>query len=204
MVRVQLHLPEEDDNWLESEAQRLGTTKSALVREALQAFRVHANVLDPNSPEMQLIGRDAADDGPTDVGERHDYYLARWKLAERSQLRAGSVFVDTSAWYALQFRAEPDADNAQAIWVWLLRTARLLVTTNHVVGETYTLIRSWHGFPAAWDFIELSRRAHTLRIEHLSTPIEERAYAILARYREHAFSFVDATSFATMQALGIR
>ncbi len=85
MVRVQLHLSEDEDGWLEYEAKRLGTSKSALVREALQAFRVQSDVLDPDSPEMQIVGWIKSDDLPNDLAENHDKYLMDWEL-ERTGL----------------------------------------------------------------------------------------------------------------------
>jgi predicted nucleic acid-binding protein len=40
-------------------------------------------------------------------------------------------------------------------------------------------------------------------VERVSAEHEAQAYAILRQYRDHAFSYVDATSFAFMYSAGI-
>jgi predicted nucleic acid-binding protein len=80
----------------------------------------------------------------------------------------------------------------------------VLVTTNHVVGETCTLLRVARGYDTCRRF--LGSLDNTRRLERIfvSEDLERRAFAILDRYRDHDFSFVDATSFALMRAERIR
>jgi hypothetical protein len=85
----------------------------------------------------------------------------------------------------------------------LVLMSRPLVTTNLVVGETYTLLRSRRGFDAAWGFLGLLDRTRRLLRHRVSSEIESDAYSILRHYRDHDFSFVDATSFAFMRSAGI-
>jgi predicted nucleic acid-binding protein len=80
----------------------------------------------------------------------------------------------------------------------------VLVTTNHVVGETYTLLRVTRGYEACRRFLDSLDASARLERLFVGEDVERRAFAILDRYRDHDFSFVDATSFALMRAERIR
>lgn len=114
------------------------------------------------------------------------------------------VFVDTGAWFAVQVRDDEWHESAAATISALLAAPCGLVTTNLVIGETYTLLRVVKGHAAAVRFLD--RVDETRRLERLFvTPeIEGRAYALLRQHGDRAFSFVDATSFVTMRAQAIR
>jgi predicted nucleic acid-binding protein len=116
----------------------------------------------------------------------------------------GRVFVDTGAWFALQVTDDAHHVAARETLPAVLAGSRGLVTSNLVVGETYTLLRLARGYPEARRFLD--RLAHSGRLERVfvSQPVEHEAYEILHRYAEHAFSFVDATSFAVMRAQRLR
>ena len=86
----------------------------------------------------------------------------------------------------------------------LLALPIVLVTTNHVVGETYTLLRVTRGYNACRTFLESLDQTRRLERVFVSQDLEGRAFAILDRYHDHDFSFVDATSFAFMRAERIR
>ena len=113
------------------------------------------------------------------------------------------IFVDTSAWYAVAWREDPHSETAGPTWERLLASHRPIVTSNHVIGESYTLIRARHGYQWASAFLDRLDRTVRLMREHLSSEIETQAYSILRQYRDHDFSFVDGTSFAFMRANGI-
>ncbi len=114
------------------------------------------------------------------------------------------VFVDTSAWYALVDEDDAHHRAAWEVFPRLLDEFEGLVTSNHVVGESYTLIRSSLGHRNAWEFLALLERSR--RLERLFTPeaLELDAYRLLKKYADQAFSFVDATSFVWMRALKLR
>lgn len=114
-----------------------------------------------------------------------------------------SIFVDTGAWFAVQ--ADDDAHHQVATDTWraLLVAGHGLHTSNTVVGETYTLLRDKLGYAAAWRFVEWIDGAHRLTRHHITSELEQQAYGILRQYRDQAFSFVDATSFACMRSTGI-
>lgn len=115
----------------------------------------------------------------------------------------GRVFVDTGAWYAIQNPDDTDHGRAAQAWRALLGGGYSISTTNAVVGETYTLLRSRQGYAAAWRFIDWLEGLQRLTRHHVTPELETQAYAILRQYRDQDFSFVDATSFAFMRSAGI-
>jgi len=114
------------------------------------------------------------------------------------------IFIDTGAWFAVAVRDDPDHVAAMR---WLARNREPLVTTDYVLAETATLIR----------MRDKTARGHRLAVR-LATSILKEEAAILQDvtgqdlqhalnvfrdYTEHLFSFVDCTSFAVMERLGI-
>jgi len=110
------------------------------------------------------------------------------------------VFVDTGGWFAVQVQDDENHADAVEAFKPLLLGPCTLVTTNHVIGETYTLLRVVRGYRQAARFLDVIE--HTGRLERVfvTAELEGRALALLHRYSDHDFSFVDATSFAVMKA----
>ena len=110
-------------------------------------------------------------------------------------------FADTSFWFALQQRRDRNHTLAAA----LARKSRsTVVTTNHVVGETWTLMRRRGGHPAAIGFVDRLQGLPNLEVVHVEESIEADAWRWLRRHNEREYSFVDATSFAVMRQRRIR
>ena len=103
-------------------------------------------------------------------------------------------FVDTSYWVALRLRR--DAHNDAAVRVW--KPGQALLTTNHVVGETWTFLRRRDGHASAVAFLDAVESAAWLTVVHVDEAIEREARAWLRRHDERVYSFVDATSFVVM------
>lgn len=114
------------------------------------------------------------------------------------------VFVDTGAWFALQVPDDRPHAEAAATLPTLVSRIRTLVTSNLVVGETYTLLRITRGYDAAKTFLDLVSSTRKLDVAFISRDLEKHAYRLLDRYAEHPVSYVDATSFALMKAHRIR
>lgn len=114
------------------------------------------------------------------------------------------VFVDTSAWYALIDKDDAHHEAAWELFPALLTNFEGLTTSNHVIGEAYTLVSSSLGHRKAWEFMKLVSESR--RLERLFTPenLEKEAYALLRKYADQDFSFVDATSFIWMRVLKLR
>lgn len=111
------------------------------------------------------------------------------------------IFVDTSFWFAL--RRRQDKRHREANGLLKQHGGQLLLTTNHVRGETWTLLNRRAGHKSAVDFLNLVERSPRLRIEHVDSSLEGRALSWLRQRNDREFSFVDATSFALMRHLGL-
>ncbi len=111
------------------------------------------------------------------------------------------LLVDTSAFYAVADRS--DAHHEEARTIFLARGALGdLVTTDHVVVETWMLLRARLSRPIAmryWDGVM------TGAVAVLGVTAEEFADArrIAKSWPDQDFSLVDLTSFATMEQRGI-
>jgi predicted nucleic acid-binding protein len=109
-----------------------------------------------------------------------------------------SLFVDTSIWYAAADKS--DASNLRAKAV--LSQGELLVTTDHVLIETWTLIRWRLGRRVAERFWE-GLRSGIASLETVLPADLDAAWEIGRSFRDQDFSVVDRTSFAVMRRLGI-
>ena len=106
------------------------------------------------------------------------------------------IFVDTSFFIALQVAR--DAHHSEAVSLWRGETDRL-VTTNHVVGETWTGLRRRAGHPAAAAFYRAVTGEPRLGVISVGADLERTAWRLLLQRDEREYSFVDATSFAVMR-----
>ncbi len=109
------------------------------------------------------------------------------------------IFVDTSFWVALRNRRDPRHELARQLLA--AHADAGLVTTNHTRGETWTFLRRRAGHPAAVGFLDTLDRSARVRIVRVSTELESQALDWLRRHDEREYSFVDATSFASMRSL---
>lgn len=106
------------------------------------------------------------------------------------------IFVDTSYWVALRNRR--DANHTKARLLLESTRSSTLITTNHVVGETWTFLRRRAGHESAVEFLEVMNRSKRLVVEHVTAALEDKALRWLRRHDEREYSFVDATSFQVM------
>jgi predicted nucleic acid-binding protein len=109
-----------------------------------------------------------------------------------------SLFVDTSVWYAAADKSDPSNARAKT----LLGRGEQLVTTDHVLVESWALIRTKLGRAAAERFWE-ALRSGVATIENAGAADLDAAWEIGRAFRDQDFSIVDRTSFAVMQRLGI-
>jgi uncharacterized protein len=100
-------------------------------------------------------------------------------------------------WVALQLAR--DERHAPASELWRARGREPLLTTNHVLGETWTFLRRRAGHPAAVAFVAAAVRSPALVVVHVDGDLEADAWRWLRRRDERPYSFVDATSFAVMR-----
>lgn len=110
-------------------------------------------------------------------------------------------FVDTSFWIA---RFVPrDRRHAEAVALGRARRAVQVVTSSHVLGETWTFLRKRVGHVPAMAWLDGVVAGMDVRIERIDEQLEDEAWAWLRLHDERRYSFVDATSFALMRKLRI-
>ncbi len=118
-------------------------------------------------------------------------------------MEKNTVFVDTSAWYALADQSDQYHNQAINIYPKLLTDYHHLTTTNLVMAETYILIRRSLGYQPAMIFLEnISASPRVLKI-YSDSFLEKTAVGILGKYKDQDFSYTDSVSFAIMKQSGI-
>jgi uncharacterized protein len=112
------------------------------------------------------------------------------------------IFVDTSFWVALSNRRDQRHGDA----VDLLRAFRdeSLLTSNHIRGETWTVLRRRAGHRVAVEFLDALEHSPRVRVALVAEDVEVAALRWLRRRDERECSFVDATSFALMRTARIQ
>ena len=110
-------------------------------------------------------------------------------------------FVDTSFWVALRFRRDGRHPDARALWE---AGSGALLTTNLVLGETWTFLRRRAGHQRAVEFVDAAERLPALTVRQVDAELDVDAWRWLRRRDERTYSYVDATSFALMRRLRLR
>jgi predicted nucleic acid-binding protein len=118
------------------------------------------------------------------------------------------IFADTSFFYPLFSKDDVDHERAREVFEAYRgrRLADLLLTTNYVVSETITLIRTTppRSHAAAVKVGERLFAEKLARIHRASAEEERAAFEYLKRHQDKDYSFVDCLSFVVMEKLGIR
>lgn len=114
-----------------------------------------------------------------------------------------SVFVDTSAWYALWNEKDQDHQRAVEIYSRLKETAETLVTNNLVLTESVALVANRMGWAKARIFCGALTQSAAVKIHYLT---QEQFTAICDKFRTFSgqASLVDCSAFLTMESQKIR
>lgn len=115
-------------------------------------------------------------------------------------------FADTSWWVAWVLPDDARHSEALAMLEQLGRAEQVL-TTNLVLGETWTFLRRKDSHRTALGFIDRLDRlvyANKLVVHRVTEDQESEAWAWLRRHDERSYSFVDATSFRVMRDRRLR
>jgi predicted nucleic acid-binding protein len=113
-------------------------------------------------------------------------------------------FVDTAGWVAAADSRDAKGSAVREFRDQWLSSGGLLTTSDYVIDETLTVIRSRLGLDAAeawWVQIEGSSR---LRIESIDETRREQARTLFFGNRDKQFSFTDCCSVVLMRELRIR
>ncbi|MEA2009611.1 MAG: PIN domain-containing protein [Actinomycetota bacterium] len=115
-------------------------------------------------------------------------------------------FADTSWWVAWSLPGDARHDDALAM-LDRLGPHEQVLTTNQVVGETWTFLRRRGGHTPAIAFLDRIEALETkarLVVHHVTEQQEQNALSWLRRRDERVYSFVDATSFQAMRERRLR
>lgn len=118
------------------------------------------------------------------------------------------VFIDTSAWVALENKKDTHYEDAITFKYEITNKRYRLYTSNFVLDETYTLLLANVGYEKTVEFskrIRVLRNKGLLHVISIAEDIEDAAWLIFERYNKDKFwSFTDCTSKAIMEILDIK
>jgi predicted nucleic acid-binding protein len=113
-----------------------------------------------------------------------------------------TLFVDTSAFYALMDGDDPNHGSAWTFWSKAAGNAEPPVTHNYVVLETCALVQRRLGIPAFRDLVDLLLQP--VSIVFIEEKLHHLAVSGVLNGRLRDVSLVDTVSFELMRRLGIR
>lgn len=111
------------------------------------------------------------------------------------------IFVDTSVLVALNNIEDPTYSRAFQISKKIFSKNLELVTSNHIISETLTILSQKVAHQTAIDFKELW--VPKMEVVHIGEILEETAFEIFKKLTSKNVSFVNCTSFALMKEFGI-
>ena len=113
-----------------------------------------------------------------------------------------TMFIDTSAFYALMDSSDKNHDKAAELWPLLLHKDQYLATGNYIIVETLALVQNRLGFEAAdlW-YQDILSLAKVLWVEESIHNLACELWLSLGRRK---LSFVDCVSFVTMRHFNIK
>src|ERR1700731_521402 len=113
-----------------------------------------------------------------------------------------TVFVDTSALYAVFDRDDSSHRSPREIWTRLVTEDATLLTTNYVLVETSALFQRRLGLPALRAFHE--DIVPLLNVEWISEQMHVAGVAAVLAAARKKLSLVDCVSFQIMRQQGVR
>ena len=114
------------------------------------------------------------------------------------------LFVDTSAWLAINDKNDQYHREALSRNV-IIKARKLdLVTSDYVIDETLTIIRYRVSHTAAVVFGDALMDSRIVTIFAITDNEKLAAWALFKKYSDKELSFTDCSSFALMKKLGVR
>lgn len=112
-----------------------------------------------------------------------------------------TIFVDTSAWLALNDKTDQYHSKAAAKSGEIRRQRIALVTSEYIIDESITLIRYRVSHKAAVVFGDSLFNSSIVRIIDVTKEERLRAWETFKQYDDKELSFTDCTSFVLMKKL---
>lgn len=113
-----------------------------------------------------------------------------------------SIFIDTSAFYALLDADDAGHRRVKDAWAKLIKSDSFLVTSNYILVETFALLQNRLGIEAVRviqeDIVPL------LDIRWIDAPVHAAATSAMLAAGRKQLSMVDCSSFEVMRKAGIR
>lgn len=109
-------------------------------------------------------------------------------------------FVDTSAWFALNCHREIHHAAAVEFLRQFRRSPVIFYTTDYIIDETVTLLRTKVSHKQAVQFLNSTARSEKVIRAQVSPVFISQAEAIFRKYSDKVWSFTDCVSFAFMDA----
>jgi predicted nucleic acid-binding protein len=109
-----------------------------------------------------------------------------------------TLFVDSSVWFAAVYARDTHHEPAKRI----LREQPTLITSDHILVETWLLLKSRFSRQAAEGFCERVMSGWC-RIEIATRDDLQAAESVRHAFPDQRFSLVDRTSFIIMERLGV-
>ena len=115
---------------------------------------------------------------------------------------SSTVFVDTSAFYALTSETDDEHATARTIREQLKRDTTPLLTTNYVLLESVSLLQRRHGMSAAKRFGDFVREE--VQVVWVTEPQHQAAWDYWKQRDIRGLSLVDCSCIAVMRERGIQ
>lgn len=114
------------------------------------------------------------------------------------------IFVDTGAWYASEVEDDVNHLKARQLLGKLASGKHgVSVTTDYVLDETLTLLRSRRGLDAATGFMDKINGSASVKVFWVDERLFQRALVLFRDSRKRSWSLTDCTSFVLMKELRI-
>lgn len=112
------------------------------------------------------------------------------------------VYIDTGAFLA-RYSAN-DSQHKRSLDIWKKLESSKLITSNHVLDETMTLIGRRAGYAFAADRGEAIMNSKILNVLYTDKETEENALTFFRKYADQGLSFTDAISFSIVTGMKIK
>lgn len=111
------------------------------------------------------------------------------------------IFIDTSAFYAINDKTDKNNKTATKIYTSLLAQNSKFTLTDHILSETATLLRRRLGYRVSDNFVETILEGEAVglfQIYFTNSSILKLSHEYFVKFPSDKISFTDTVSFATM------